>query len=169
LYCNQSGLGVQIINNTDWACTAPSSGTPVFTLTQNDFTQICRQTYHNGAAYAVRDQNKPQPAYDWSCYVNGPAPASLPVPTNVPATQLTRLGEFQVEWYCNERHLGVQLTNNDADWACTDQSTNRISFVLAQQDYDKICKRTYNDQAAFAVRDQNKPQAAYNWSCYTYR
>ncbi len=169
-YCNQSGLGVRIINNnTDWACTSPNSDTPVFTLSQNDFNQICRQTYHNDAAYAVRDQNRPQPAYDWSCYVNGASSTSVPVPTIAPSPQLTRLGEFQVEWYCAERHFGVRLTNNDADWACTDPASNQVSFVLTQQDYDQICKRTYNDQTAFAVRDQSKPQQAYNWSCYTYR
>jgi len=169
-YCNQSGLGVRLINNNaDWACTSPNSGVTVFTLNQNDFNQICRQTYHNDAAYAVRDQNRPQAAYNWSCYVNAPLSTSLPVPTATPALQLTRLGEFQVEWYCTERHLGVRIVNNDADWACIDPATNQVSFVLAQQDFDQICKRTYNDQAAFAVHDQSKSLAAYNWSCYTYR
>ena len=171
-YCNERGLGVRVINNgADWACTQPNNQIS-FTLTQDDFNEICRRTYGNPRAYAMRDQNKPQPAYNWSCYVDVVVTATrTPFPTAIPtlAPRLTRLGEFQVEWYCNERGYGVQLTNNDNDWACTQSTSKQIVFVLSKTDFDQICKRTYNDQTAVAIKDQNKPQGAYNWSCYSSR
>jgi hypothetical protein len=172
-YCNERGLGVRVINNdADWACTQPNNGQVSFVLQQENFNEICRRTYGNSNAYARRDQSKPQPAYNWSCYVDVPVTATRtpfpsPVPTNPP--RLTRLGEFQVEWYCNERGWGVKLINNDADWACTDPKTNATVQVLSKADFDTICKRTYNDQTAVAIRDLQKPQAAYTWSCYSQR
>jgi hypothetical protein len=162
-YCNERGLGVRLINNqADWACTYAGSSQIALILGQQDFNRICQRTYGRTGAYAVRDQNKLQPAYNWSCYVNV-------IVSRPPVARLVRLGEFQVEWYCNERGLGVLLINNQADWACTQPSTGQIVLVLGQQDFDRICRRTYNVQAAFALRDQNKPQPAYNWSCYVYR
>lgn len=172
-YCNERGLGVRVINNqADWACINSSTNQVSFVLGQNEFNDICRRTYGNPRAYALRDQNKPQPAYNWSCYVDvvvtaTRTPFPTPMPTAIP--QLTRLGEFQVEWYCNERGWGVKLINNDSDWACTDPKTNATVQVLSKADFDTICKRTYNDPAAVAIKDQRKPQAAYNWSCYTSR
>ncbi len=168
-YCNERQLGVRIINNeTDWACTAPGSDQILLILGQSDFNSICQRTYNNPNAYAIRDQNKPQPAYNWSCYVDTAVPPT-PTPTPIIILSLTRLGEFQVEWYCNERGLGVRVVNNEVDWACTQPNTDQISFVLSQRDFDSICQRTYNDKSAFALRDQNKPQPAYNWSCFVYR
>jgi hypothetical protein len=162
-YCNERGFGVRLINNqTDWACTYVGSNQIAFVLGQQDFNTICQRTYGKPGAYALRDLNKPQPAYNWSCYVN----VVVPRP---PTTQLVRLGEFQVEWYCNERGLGVQLINNQTDWACTHAATGQIVSVLNQADFDQICRRTYNIQTAFAIRDLNKPQPAYNWSCYVNR
>ena len=167
-YCNERGFGVRIINNmTDWACTSANSDQTIFVLSQEDFNQICRRTYGNPAAYAVRDQNKPEPAYNWSCYIGAPAPTSTPIPTR--AMQVTRLGTFQVEWYCTERQLSAKVINNGVDWACTDRSSGQTSFLLTVQDFDQICKRTYNDAGAFALRDMNNPQPAYNWSCYSFR
>lgn len=80
----------------------------------------------------------------------------------------TRLGDFAVEWYCEESGYGVTLINNRSDWACTNRSNESIAFVLSQSDFNAICQITYNDPAAFAVRDQRKVTVAYNWSCYTY-
>jgi hypothetical protein len=172
-YCNDRQLDVRIINNdTDWACILPTSERIVFVLGQGDFNAICQRTYNNPNAYALRDQNKPQPAYNWSCYVDMAVPPTLtPAPTQTPIVivRLTRLGEFQVEWYCTERGFGVRVVNNETDWACTQPNTNQISFILSQADFDTICQRTYNDSRAFALRDQYKTQPAYNWSCYSYR
>jgi serine/threonine-protein kinase len=80
-----------------------------------------------------------------------------------------RLGEFQVEWYCNDRGYGTTLVNNNRDWACTRSATDRtVVFVLRVQDLDTICRHTYHS-GAFAIRDQRKPIPAHNWSCYEYR
>jgi len=159
-YCNARGLGVTILNNqADWACTHPN-GQTAFLLTQVDFDAICQATYRDPRAYALRDQGKPQPAYNWSCYVNIIPPT--PTPTPIP----TRLGTFQVEWYCNERGNGVMLTNNNRDWACTNPQNGQITFVLGQNDFNAICQRTYSNPQAFALKDQQQATEAYNWSCY---
>ncbi len=80
----------------------------------------------------------------------------------------TRLGEFRVEWYCEESGYGVKIINNNTDWACVNRSDDSIAFLLSQSDFNNICQITYNDPAAFAVRDQRKAQVVYNWFCYTY-
>ncbi|MBX3064771.1 MAG: serine/threonine protein kinase [Anaerolineae bacterium] len=99
-----------------------------------------------------------------------PLPTTIRLPPSdrsfVPAGS-ARLGEFAVEWYCNERGLGVSVINNDSDWACNNND-GTINFVLQAADFDRICQRTYNDQGAFAILDQQKPTRAYNWSCYRY-
>jgi membrane-bound inhibitor of C-type lysozyme len=162
-YCNERNLGVRIINNqSDWACTQLNSDQIVFVLGQGDFDTICRRTYNRQDAYALRDQQRPEPAYNWSCYVD------VPVTTPTPAAKAARLGDFQVEWYCAERGFSVRVINNGADWACTQPNSDQVVFVLTQQDFDQICRRTYNNQNAFALRDQQRPQPAYDWSCYTY-
>jgi serine/threonine protein kinase len=118
-----------------------------------------------------------------------PTETETPIPpteTSTPRTQLRRtpppdnergvvppdsirLGEFQVEWYCNDRGYGTTLVNNNRDWACTTSTTNRtVAFVLNVADFDAICRRTYHSRA-FAIRDQRKPIPAHNWSCYEYR
>lgn len=80
----------------------------------------------------------------------------------------TRLGEFRVEWYCEESGYDVKLINDRTDWACSNESDESIALVLSQSDFNAICQITYNDTAAFAVRDMQKVTVAYNWSCYTY-
>ncbi|CAG0954043.1 hypothetical protein ARNL5_00347 [Anaerolineae bacterium] len=160
-YCNSRGYGVRIINNaSDWACTLPN-GQIAFILTNLDFDVICQATYRNAGAFAVRDQNKPEPAYNWSCYelTAPPTPSPTPIPP-------LRLGDFQVEWYCNERGFGVVLTNFDRDWACTNPQTGQIMQVLNQGDFTAICQRTYRNLQAFALKDGTKPTDAYNWSCF---
>jgi hypothetical protein len=76
------------------------------------------------------------------------------------------LGEFQVEWYCNNQGLGVVLTNNENDWACTQDG--RVVSILQPADFDKICQTTYPNTNAFALLDMQKSVRAYNWSCYEY-
>ncbi|MBE2193845.1 MAG: hypothetical protein IAE83_06685, partial [Anaerolinea sp.] len=44
-----------------------------------------------------------------------------------------RLGEFQVEWYCNSRGYGVRIINNASDWACT-LPNGQIAFILTNRD-----------------------------------
>ncbi|MCC7209483.1 MAG: hypothetical protein IT323_19390, partial [Anaerolineae bacterium] len=133
-------------------------------LGQGDFNTICRQTYNRPDAFAVRDGNRPQGAYNWSCYVIQ-VPTATPVPPVPPGASRVRLGAFQVEWYCNNRGLGVRLANEERDWACLNPNGD-VSFVLGQADYDAICRQTYNNPGAYALRDGVRAQHAYNWSCY---
>ncbi len=49
-----------------------------------DFDSICRTWYNRPGAFAIRDQHKDVPAYNWSCYEPGPvAPDISPAATTV--------------------------------------------------------------------------------------
>ncbi len=166
-YCNNRGFGVILVNNqNDWACINTSNNSVVFTLGPSDFDSICRSTYQDQGAFAIRDQQKPAQAFNWSCYTYnaGGAPAGAQ-----PASATVRLGEFTVEQYCTDRGYGVTLVNNQSDWACIAQPNGSVALVLGQSDFDAICKQRYGDSQAFAVRDQHRDIQAYNWSCYTNR
>jgi serine/threonine protein kinase len=99
--------------------------------------------------------------------------AMIAIPQNPPADRSAapansrRLGEFAVEAYCNIRGLGVILTNDQRDWACTNPDGS-VASVLGPSDFDNICRTRYNSPTAFAIRDQTKEVQAYNWSCYDY-
>ncbi|MCC7446423.1 MAG: hypothetical protein IT324_03355 [Anaerolineae bacterium] len=167
-YCNNRGYGVILTNNqTDWACTNQSTGAVVFILGVSDFDSICQQRYNDSGAFAIRDQRQAVQAYNWSCYAFPGTRA--PAIRDVPPAGSTRLGEFQVESYCNNRGYGVILTNSQTDWACTNPSNGSIAFILNPTDFDAICQQRYNDPGAFAIRDQRQAVQAYNWSCYTRR
>jgi hypothetical protein len=91
-----------------------------------------------------------------------------PSDRNNPPPGSRRLGEFAVEGYCNTRGYGVQVVNNQNDWACTDKNNGNVLFVLQPTDFDAICRQWYNNPRAFAIRDMRKDIQAYNWSCYEY-
>ncbi len=95
-----------------------------------------------------------------------PTPA-LPADRGVVPPGSRRIGAFAVEWYCNERGLGVTIINNGVDWACMNRN-NSINFILQPADFDQICQSWYKNPGAFAIRDQGNPTQAYNWSCYQY-
>jgi hypothetical protein len=164
-YCNARGLGVILVNNNaDWACTNPD-GSVSFILRQGDFDAICRATYNNAGAFALRDGRRPEPAYNWSCYAYVPA---TPTPTPPrPPSQATRLGGIQVVAYCAGRGLGAAVVNNGRDWACT-HPNGSIAILLGRTDYDSMCRTQYNNLSAFAFPDGTQAIAAYNWSCYAY-
>src|SRR5689334_360039 len=165
-YCNDRGYGVKLINNeNDWACTYQPNGQIALQLGPNDFDAICQKTYNTPGAFAIRDQRKPAQAYNWSCYVQA---GVIPPPgaRDVPPVNSVRLGEFQVEQYCNDRGYGVTLINNESDWACTNKNDGSTAFILGASDFDAICQKTYNRPNAFAIRDQRRATQAYNWSCY---
>jgi Tol biopolymer transport system component len=71
-------------------------------------------------------------------------------------------GEFQVEYYCNRQGYGI--TNDNNNWYCT--SGGRRVQTLGQSDFNRICRETYNNSSAYAVRDGRNRIAAYNWRCY---
>ncbi|MDW8300075.1 MAG: hypothetical protein RML95_12150 [Anaerolineae bacterium] len=68
-------------------------------------------------------------------------------------------GEFQVEGYCRP---GERVRNTNTDWFCGDRR-------LQVADFDEICRRTYNNRAAFAILDGSSAIPAYRWRCYAFR
>jgi hypothetical protein len=75
-------------------------------------------------------------------------------------------GEFQVEWYCGARGLGV--SNDNSRWYCNNRGGG-VNFTLSLADFDEICKATYGNASAFAVQDGRNGVPAYNWRCYAPR
>jgi hypothetical protein len=116
--------------------------------------------------YIVQATNYTQGTGAYWLYVANTTPTPPPVVT--PPTGTRRLGEFRVEWYCNQQGYGVRLINNQTDWACTDTNTGNVVSVLDQEDFNAICRDFYSSPNAFAVKDQNRQIEAYNWSCYDY-
>ncbi len=94
------------------------------------------------------------------------APQSPPSDRSNPPTNSRRLGEFAVEWYCDQRGMRPSVINNNNDWACLEKSSSAVVFTLQASDFDTICQSWYKNQQAFAIRDQRKETQAYNWSCY---
>jgi hypothetical protein len=145
--------------------TPAATHTPSLTHTPTD-TPLPTDTYTYTPTPTIKPTRTPRPTL---------TPSLTPDPTIPPIDQRNtvppgaeRLGEFQVEWYCNNQGYGVILVNNQADWACTERKTNKVVFVLDASDFDKICQTTYNNPDAFAIQDQVKDIKAYTWSCYWY-
>jgi serine/threonine protein kinase len=98
--------------------------------------------------------------------------ARTPPPNNQRSqapTGSTRLGTFQVEWYCTDAGYGVKLTNSNRDWACTNKTTGATVKTLGVADFDAICQTWYKDKGAFAIRNLSNEIQAYNWQCYTFK
>ncbi|MCC7446775.1 MAG: serine/threonine protein kinase [Anaerolineae bacterium] len=98
--------------------------------------------------------------------VGAQVPQSPPGDRNVPPSNSRRLGEFAVEWYCDQRGMRPAVVNNGADWACLEKSGGATVFTLQASDFDTICQSWYKNPQAFAIRDMRKETQAYNWSCY---
>jgi serine/threonine protein kinase len=73
-------------------------------------------------------------------------------------------GEFQVEYYCENR--GYSTSNDNNNWYCT-QGGSRVD-TLTQADFDQICRDTYGRADAFALQDGISSIPAYRWQCYGY-
>jgi eukaryotic-like serine/threonine-protein kinase len=56
-------------DGTNWYC-ENESGVTMITLQQSDFDEICQETYHNDAAFALQDGEGVSPAFRWRCYGN---------------------------------------------------------------------------------------------------
>jgi hypothetical protein len=161
--CNTEGYNAALTNNgNDWACVQKSDGKVVFVLTQSDYDRICRAVYGLPTAFALKQGSDPTPAYNWACYVY---PAEYDV-INAPNSQ-QKLGGLNVDEYCRDRGRRAVLVNNNNDWGCQNQFSNRIDLVLTQSDLNQICRETYSFDA-FAVRDGGSGVPAYDWSCYQY-
>jgi len=69
-----------------------------------------------------------------------------------------RDGNFQVEGYCNI--IGGQVSENGVNWFCG-------SRMLTPEDFDEICKLTYNVSRAIAIKNGTGSKEAYRWRCYS--
>ena len=80
-------------------------------------------------------------------------------------------GNFEVEAYCQQINPGSEVTRDDVDWYC--ENENGFETRLTEADFTEICRQTYNNPQAFAVRDldlttpDDSPSniPAYNWRC----
>ncbi|MEM9954970.1 MAG: hypothetical protein AAF846_25405 [Chloroflexota bacterium] len=64
-FCSRRGQSIDN-DNRNWYCLR--GNTRVYTLTQSDFNQICRDTYNRSDAFAQRISSGNIPAYNWRCY-----------------------------------------------------------------------------------------------------
>ena len=69
-----------------------------------------------------------------------------------------RDGNFQVEGYCDT--IGGQVSENGVDWFCGGR-------ILTPEDFDEICKMTYNTEEAIAIKNGTGSREAYKWRCYS--
>lgn len=72
-------------------------------------------------------------------------------------------GEMQIEGYCQS--LGRGTSDNGTDWFCTGAGGNR---KLELDDFNTICRRTYNNPGAFALQGRQASRPSHNWRCYGY-
>lgn len=52
----------------NWFCTL--NGQRIMTLSEREFSDICRRTYRDTSAFALQDGDSSQPAFRWRCYGN---------------------------------------------------------------------------------------------------
>jgi len=68
-YCSLLNTTFGVDNNNDnWFCTL--NGQRVMTLTEREFSDICRRTYSDISAFALQDVDSDTPAFRWRCYGN---------------------------------------------------------------------------------------------------
>lgn len=115
--------------------------------------------------------------------VNNPLPPTAVIPATavLPATQrpvgpvllnngrglsngaTMNSGEFQVEGYCAILNREYGAAEDGTDWFCTFQGQRALT--LRKDQFDDICRRTYNNQNAVAIQGTGA-RAAYQWRCY---
>lgn len=162
-------------DGVNWYCTL--NGQNVVTLTQANFDEICRLTYDNGGAFAVLSAVSDTQAYNWRCYQNVVVALPTPEPTTVVLvpqllqngigltnSQPVNNGEFQVEGYCAYLNSSYITETDSVDWYCTVNGRTAVNLIKA--DFDRICRLTYNNSAAYAMRSATSDTPAYNWRCY---
>lgn len=157
-------------DRTDWFCTF--EGQRALTLRQDQFDDICQQTYNNANAVAIQINNGEPLAYQWRCFEviqpPTPTPAAPPQLLNngrgLTTGAIMNNGELQVEGYCSgiNSNYGIDVDQNF--WYCTENG-NRI-LTLGVAEFDDVCIRTYNNPAAYAEQIQNNDRPAYRWRCF---
>lgn len=166
-YCNDQGYLISR-DQYYWYCLRPN-GSRVLTLGQEDFDTICQETYQHPEAFAIWNGSSSVPAFRWRCY--GPDAFNMPSSDSTVLSggrgltdgDLLPPGEFQVEWYCQNR--GYNISHDDDYWYCVD-ANGTIRLTLEQSDFDDICQRTYNRSDAYALQDGSNSVSAFNWRCH---
>lgn len=184
-YCTLLDPANQVSENGfNWFCLR--GGQRVRTLTIQDFDEICRRTYNEADALAVQLPGPEPAAYRWRCYVYTitptprPLPTSTPFPTSAPAARLIALdngrglstgavmtnGEFEVEGYCTILNASYGVDRDNDNWFCT-QNGQRVR-TLSPEDFNEICRRTYNRRDAFAAQQGTSTIPVFRWRCYVF-
>lgn len=73
-------------------------------------------------------------------------------------------GEFQVEGYCSLLNPSYGVGEDGTDWFCT--FNNQRALTLRADDFNEICRLTYNNQNAIAVQVNSGQALAFQWRCY---
>ena len=133
-YCTDQGWGINH-NNQDWYC-VNRNNTRVYTLVQQDFDQICQETYNNSTAFAQQISSNQIRAFNWRCFgfsnnntnsytttgsVNttrlnvrrGPGPEYTEVTQLTEGTQITIIGR-------NTDSTWVQISGSGQRWVSAD-------------------------------------------------
>jgi len=68
-YCRLINQSFGVDHNQDnWFCTL--DGERILTLSEREFSDICRRTYDDISAFALQNGDDPTPAFRWRCYGN---------------------------------------------------------------------------------------------------
>jgi hypothetical protein len=79
-------------------------------------------------------------------------------------------GNFEVEYFCQQLVPGSTVIHDDVNWYC---ELNNQRVQLTEQHFTQICRETYSNPEAFAVRDLDLTTPddsqdsipAFNWRC----
>ncbi|MGB7342091.1 MAG: hypothetical protein WBC91_24560, partial [Phototrophicaceae bacterium] len=129
----------------------------------------------NTARYTLSGtfQTTPCDIFNNECLGNQPEPQTVVLARGIGITSGNAVynGNFEVESYCQQILPGSDVSQNDVNWFCTTDGGVRVQ--LTELDFTEICRQTYNEPSAFAVRDldlttpddsqNNIP--AFNWRC----
>jgi hypothetical protein len=171
-YCTQLNAAYNVAeNDVDWFCTY--DGQRALTLREHHFTDICRRTYNNGAAFAQLISSSQPPNERWRCfeYTITPTPTVVRIPTllqngrGMSSGSAMNDGNFEVEGYCSAINATYGVTRDDNFWYCTNNGQRILTLGVAE--FDDICFRTYNVPGAFAQQESNSVPA-FGWRCYAY-
>lgn len=183
-YCTLLDSNNQVSENGfNWFCLR--NGQRVRTLTIQDFDEICRRTYNETDAIAIQLPGSEPAAYRWRCYeyTVTPTPPPTPAPTSTPLPSTARLialnggrglttgtvmsnGEFEVEGYCADINSSYGVDRNTNNWFCT-LNGQRVR-TLSPEDFNEICRRTYNRSDAFAAQQGTSDIPAFRWRCFVF-
>jgi hypothetical protein len=75
-------------------------------------------------------------------------------------------GNFEVEGYCVLLNPAYGVADDGTNWYCTFQGQNAL--MLRQDNFDDICRRTYNNINAVAIQLTGTSRPSYAWRCIEY-